>query len=337
MPQQIQISRFGGPEVLGLVTTPQEAIGHGFVRVQVRASGVNFADLMMRMGLYPEAPKPPFTPGYEIAGTVIETGPGVSSFKVGDRVVTACRFGGYTNEIILPEFQVRKIPDGMSEIEAAAIPVNYITAWLALQEMGRVRKGDRVLIQSAAGGVGTAAIQIAAQAGAYVVGLVSSKSKAKVVESLGAAEVRTYEEWENSDENYHLILDSTGGSSLKTSFKRLAPAGRLVSFGASSIVSGGKRSPKSILSFLWNTSFFTPYQLMTQNKGVFGLNVLQLFDKPQGEKTKLLLHSFDRILEEFSKGNFKTVVGKTFPLEKAGEAHSSLQSRTTTGKVVLTS
>lgn len=337
MPLQMQITRFGGPDVFRLKEVPSEPLSSTLVRIQVRASGVNFADLMMRSGLYPEAPKTPFTPGYEVAGTVIETGPLVQSLKKGDRVLAACRFGGYTNEIVLPEFQIRKIPKGLTEIEAAAIPVNFMTAWIALQDMARVRAGDRVLIQSAAGGVGIAAVQIAVKAGAYVVGLVGSKTKAELPQSLGAAETLTYEEWKESKDKYHIILDSIGGASLKQSFKRLAAGGRVISFGASSVVSGQKRSPRSILSFIYHTTFFTPYQLMMQNKGVFGLNLLQFFSDPGSENTKLVTHALDQALEEFAHGGFKTVVGKTFPLEQAGEAHTWLQSRKNTGKVILTS
>jgi NADPH:quinone reductase-like Zn-dependent oxidoreductase len=132
------------------------------------------------MGTYPEAPKPPFVPGYEVAGTVIEVGSSVKNFQKGDRVLAGTRFGGYTTEVVVPEFQVKKIPGKLTDTEAAAIPVNFMTAWVALQDLARIRKGDRVLIQSAAGGVGVAAVQIAAQMGAHVVGTVSSKIKADI-------------------------------------------------------------------------------------------------------------------------------------------------------------
>jgi 2-desacetyl-2-hydroxyethyl bacteriochlorophyllide A dehydrogenase len=341
MKQSLEISRFGGPAVLKMIQQSPSPLGRTDVRVQVTASGVNFADIMMRMGLYPEAPKPPFVPGYEIAGRVVEVGSDVKSFRPGDRVLAGTRFGGYTSEIILSEYQLRIIPDRLSDVEAAAIPVNFLTAWVALHEMGRVRKGDRVLVQSAAGGVGVAATQIAAQVGAKVVGLVGSDSKKETVKSLGASEVLTYEEWEKASDSdqggFQVVLDSTGGASLKRSFRRLSASGRVITFGVSSLVSGQKRSLSSLFSLVVNTTLFTPYKLMMENKGIFGLNMLQLFEEPQKGKFNPMLESMTPMMERFRDGSFKVIVGKTFSLEQGGAAHDYLQSRANTGKVVLIS
>ena len=341
MIQSLQINKFGGTEVLDFVSTPALEIFPRGIRIQVSASGVNFADIMMRMGLYPEAPKPPFIPGYEVSGIVTEVGHEVKKFRVGDRVLAGCRFGGYTSEVVLPESQIRKIPAKLTDIEAAAIPVNFLTAWVALQDMARVRRGDRVLIQSAAGGVGIAAVQIAAQAGAQVVGVIGSTTKENTVKSLGAAEVITNSDWETlSDKaigNFDIILDPTGGESLKRSFKRLNSAGRLISYGAASIVEGEKRSILKLLSFARHTTFFTPFKLMTENKGIFGLNMLQLFptDMQSGPSPTMTI-ALDRILEKFEDGSYKVVIGKTFPLSQGGVAHSFLQSRANVGKILLT-
>ncbi len=339
MIESIEISKFGGPEVMRRIEIPSPPLRLDGVRIQVIASGVNFADLMMRMGLYPEAPKPPFVPGYEVAGRVLEVGQAVKSIHPGDRVLGGSRFGGYTSEIVLPEYQVRKIPDRLSDTEAAAVPVNFLTAWMALHEMARIRKGDRVLIQSAAGGVGVAAIQIAAQAGARVVGLVGSSSKVGAIKALGASEVVLKSEWEEiSDEQaggFQVILDSTGGESLKRSMRRLSPTGRVVNFGASSSVSGPKRSLPHIISLLMNTSIVTPFKLMMENKGIFGLNLLQLLKEPQAGEFNPIYSAFDQIMERFVDGSFKVIVGKTFPLAQAGASHTYLQSRANIGKVVL--
>ena len=338
----LQITRFGDPSALKWVDEATPLSRPDGVKIQVTAAGVNFADIMMRMGLYPEAPKPPFIPGYEVAGKVIEIGPLVKNFKLGDRVLAGTRFGGYASEVVIGEHQVRKIPARLSDIEAAAIPVNFLTASVALEDMARVRKGDRVLIQSAAGGVGVAAVQIAAQAGAHVVGLVGSKAKGEVIKSLGAAEFIINDEWELENHelekfsNFQIILDSTGGESLKRSFDRLAPGGRVVNFGASSVVGGKKRSLARIFSLIYHTTFFTPYKLMTENKGVFGLNMLQLFDDPTSPQFQLMSQAFDRLMERFEKGAYKVIVGKTFPMPQGAEAHSYLQGRTNIGKVVLT-
>lgn len=336
----LQITRHGGPNVLRLVETPKQPLAPNGIRIQVKAAGINFADLMMRMGMYPEAPKPPFTPGYEVAGVAVEVGRDVRTIREGDRVVAGCRFGGYATEILLPEHQVRRTPMRLSDEEAAAIPVNFMTAWIALQEMARVRLGDRVLIQSAAGGVGLAAVQIAQQAGAHVVGLVGSLSKADVVRSFGAVDVWTNERWESAGDEelggFDIILDATGGKSLKRSFDRLGPGGRVINFGMGSLVHGEKRSILSVAAGLAQTPLFTPFKLMFANKGVFGLNMLQLFeDLPKGESS-LLGRSFDRVLAGFEEGRYQVKVGKTFPLAQAGEAHTYLQSRANIGKVVLT-
>lgn len=337
MPQSIQIARYGGPEVLELVESKTAPLKPHFVRVKVAAAGINFADLMMRMGLYPEAPPRPFTPGYEFSGVVSEVGKDVTRFKAGDRVLGATRFGGYTTELVTPEDQIWKTPASLSDTEAAAIPVNFITAGLALEEMARVRKGDRVLIPSAAGGVGVAAVQMAAHAGAYVTGLVGSPSKVEFVRALGAETVLTNAQWEKMSDSeagqFDVVLDAAGGKALKRSFRRTAPTGRVVSYGASGMVIGTKRSIFTAVKQLAQTPFFHPLKLMNVNRGVFGLNVLQIFD-PKNQA--IAVKSMNSIVERFEKGEFRVVVGKTFPLSEAGAAHSYLQSRQAVGKVILT-
>lgn len=340
MTHSIQISRSGGPEVLKWVEHESPAITRpDHVRVQVTAAGINFADLMMRMGAYPEAPPAPFTPGYEISGKVIEVGKDVKNLKPGDRVLAGCKFGGYTTEIVLPEFQIKKFPDRLSDAEAASIPVNFLTAWIALNEMSRVRKGDRVLIQSAAGGVGIAATQIAARVGAHVVGMIGTPSKADVVKSMGAKEIITQTEWDNlSDKEvngFDIILDSAGGKSLKKSFRCLAPAGRVVSFGVSSAITSQKKSIPKLLSLLAQTFLVTPFKLMDENKGIYGLNALPLFTEPTPGKRHLLTESLDKIIQKFEQGEYTVKVGKTFPMQQAGDAQTYLQSRANIGKVIL--
>ncbi len=336
--KSLYIPRFGGPEVFELVEKPPMPMVPGGVRIRVAAAGVNFADLMMRMGMYPEAPSRPFVPGYEVAGTVTETGKGVTTLRTGDRVLALCRFGGYTTEIVVPEFQVRKTPRHLSDVEAAAIPVNFLTAQFALSDMARVRKGDRVLIPSAAGGVGIAAVQIAAQQGAHVVGLVGSPSKSKIVKSLGAKEILTNEEWASMPDKeaggFDIILDATGGASLKRALRRLRGGGRAVTYGVSSIVTGQNRNIFRIVSGLVQTPIFTPFKLMMENKGIFGVNMLKFFESP--EDMKLIAASLDQVLKGFRDRRYKVVIGKTFPLSQGGAAQSHLQSRSNIGKVVLT-
>jgi NADPH:quinone reductase-like Zn-dependent oxidoreductase len=336
--KSVSIVRFGGPEALRLMESIPAPIQPDGVRIRVAAAGINLADVMMRMGLYPEAPRLPFVPGYEVAGTVVETGARAASFKAGHRVLAACRFGGYTTEIVLPESLVRPTPPHLSDVEAAAIPVNFMTAWMALNEMARVRSGDRILAPGAAGGVGTALVQIASLSGADVVGLVGSEAKKEAVLSLGARAAFTYGEWEEMGDGergrFDVIVDSRGGADAKASYKSLAPGGRLVSYGVSSMIGGMRRSIPRALGTLIHTPLFTPIGLEMANRGVYGLNLLTLFDDEKG--MMLLTRSMDRVLEEFGERRLKVMVGRTFPLSEAGAAHAYLQSRANIGKVVLT-
>ena len=338
MMKEIRITRFGGPPVLRLVEGPSPALTAGHVRIKVSAAGINFADVQMRMGLYPEAPRIPFVPGFEIAGVVAEVGPDVQSFRRGQRVLSMCRFGGYADEIVLPADHVRLTPRRLSDKEAASVPVAFASAWIALVDIARIREGDRILIPGAAGGLGTAMVQIAVKAGAQVVGLVGSAGKKELVRSLGAAEVLTYNEFSARDGDYgrdfSVIAEPRGAGALKDSMRRLAPGGRVVSYGVSSIVTGLRRSIPRTLLWLLRTPLFTNIGLQMANAGLMGLNMLKLFDTAPGRD--MLMQAVDAVLEGFQTGAYKPVIGKTFPLSDAGAAQAFLQSGKSVGKVVLT-
>ncbi len=334
---EVQIVRFGGPPVLRLVERPSPALTAGHVRITVSAAGVNFADVQMRMGLYPEAPRTPFVPGFEVAGVISEVGPEVTSFRRGQRVLSMCRFGGYADEIVLPAAHVRPTPRRLSDKEAAAIPVAFASAWIALMDMARIREGDRILIPGAAGGLGTAMVQIAVKAGAQVVGLVGSSGKKELVRSLGAAEVLTYDELQARDGGYgrdfSVIAEPRGARALKDSMRRLAPGGRVVSYGVSSIVTGLRRSIPRTLLWLLRTPLFTNIGLQMANTGLIGLNMLKLFDTELGQD--MLMRAMDTVLEGFETGAYKAVVAKSFALSDAGAAQEFLQSGKSVGKIVL--
>jgi synaptic vesicle membrane protein VAT-1 len=334
---EIRITRFGGPEVLRAVETPSPVLQPGHVRIRVSAAGINFADIQMRMGLYPEAPKLPFAPGFEVAGVISEVAPDVSAFRAGERVLAPTRFGGYATEIVLPVVQVRRTPRKLSDVEAASIPVCFMTAWISLMELARVREDDRVLVPGASGGVGSAMIQVAARAGAQVTGLVSSGEKKETARALGAGHVFTYGEFSSRGgadaRDFDIVLDARGGASLKDNLKRLAPGGRAVSYGVSSIVTGQKRSIARTLLQLLQTPVLTSIGLQMSNRGLFGLNMLTLFKSEKG--LQLALRALDNSLQGFQDGVFKPTVGKVFPLAEAGKAHAHLQSKTSMGKVVL--
>ncbi|HTP57909.1 MAG TPA: zinc-binding dehydrogenase [Spirochaetia bacterium] len=332
------IPRFGGPEVLRVVEMAPSPLAPESLRIQVGASGINFADVQMRLGLYPEAPKLPFVPGFEIAGTVTEVGTQAAGFRPGDRVLGFTRFGGYTTEIVVPAAYVRRTPSSLTDVEAAAIPAAFATAWISLMDMARVRSGDRVLVPGAAGGVGSAMVQVAACAGAFVVGLAGNPAKKEFVLSLGAGEALTYAEWERlgrsgPPEPFDVVLEPRGGSSVRASLAVLAPGGRVVCYGVSSMVTGLKRSIPRALAALLKTPLLTPIGLAMSNQGIYGVNLLKYFDTARSRQT--IAEALGRVLEGFEKGTYRSTVGKTWPLEEAGRAHAFLQSREATGKQVL--
>ena len=310
--KQVEIVRYGGPASLVMhdAPAPDLAAKPDHVRISVKAAGINFADLQMRMGMYPEAPPLPFVPGYEVSGVVAEIGAKArTDLKPGDRVLAGTRFGGYVDEILLPPAVVRRLPEHLSFDEGASIPVNWMTAWLALVDMARVRAGDDVLVPSAAGGVGVAAVQVAKAFGARVVGLVGTESKAAFVRELGADEVWTNAVWESQEKDllrFDAILDAQGGKSLKRAYSRLKPTGRVIAFGVSSMVQNEKRSLAAAARTMLHMPIFFPVRLMMANRGVFGLNMLKLFD---GEQDRLT-NGLERVLEGFAAKKYRAVVGK---------------------------
>ena len=339
--KQVWIPRTGGPEVLEVREAPDPEPRAGEVRIKVAAAGVNFADVMARMGLYPDAPKLPCVVGYEVSGTVEKLGPGgpgVSSLAVGTRVLALSRFQGYSSHLCLPVAQVTPIPDKLSFEKAAAIPVNYLTAWLMLVHLGNVKRGERVLVHAAAGGVGQAALQICRWRGAEVIGTASPGKHARLRE-LGVAHCIDYTKDDfavavqkiTNGEGVDLVLDAVGGASFKKSYASLAPLGRLFMFGASSFAPGEKRSVIAALSGLLKLPTFKPIPLMNENRGVFGVNLGHLWDR-----SALLTGMLGEILALVNEGRLDPVVDKTFAFAKAGDAHAYLQSRASFGKVLLT-
>jgi NADPH:quinone reductase-like Zn-dependent oxidoreductase len=228
--KQIWIQRSGGPEVLTLRDAPDPTPGPGDVLIDVAAAGVNFADVLARMGMYPDAPPLPAVVGYEVAGTVRDVGAGVTGITAGREVVALTRFGGYSDVVSVPEAQVFLKPAGMSFSEAAAVPVNYLTAALALFRFGSLQAGETVLVQNAGGGVGIAATQLAKSRGATVYGTASAW-KHEELSRLGVDHSIDYRHEDvisavndlTGGRGVDIILDPIGGSSLKRDMEILAP------------------------------------------------------------------------------------------------------------------
>jgi len=335
--RQVAITKIGPPEVLTVVEAPDPVPRDGDVRISVRAAGVNFADIMARLGLYPDAPPLPAVVGYEVAGVVDAVGSPDVPFRRGDRVFAFTRFGGYSTSVVVPALFVYPTPASLSDVEAAAIPVNYLTAYIALETLAHVGAGETVLIHGAGGGVGIAATQLSKQRGATVIGTASA-AKLDAIRALGVdhpvdrqhdvpGEVRRLTAGRGAD----VVLDPIGGRSARTSYELLAPLGRLVLYGASSLASGERRSLWRVANTLITMPSFGLLSLMNKNRGVFGLNLGHLWSE-----SARLRAAADALMAGFAAGYLRPVVAKTFPLERAADAHRYIQSRANIGKVILT-
>ncbi|HEY8083203.1 MAG TPA: medium chain dehydrogenase/reductase family protein [Solirubrobacterales bacterium] len=332
----------GGPDVLQVQERPDPQVGPGEVRVAVKAAGINFADTMARVGLYPDAPKPPCVLGYEVAGEVESVGDGVTAYKPGDRVTAGTRFGGQAELISVPEAQVWPLPDRLSFEQGAAFPVNYSTAYAALVVMGSLRAGDRILIHAAAGGVGISATQMARNIGAEIFGTASA-SKHDAIRAQGVQHAIDYRSLDfeqetmriTDGEGVDLVIDALGPTSFRKDYRLLRPGGRLVMYGLSEASKEGKRDISAALKGLVSMPLATiPWwkslAVMNENKGIFGLNMLKWWDQ-EGNLDRLA----DPLLEDLEKGLLDPIVAETFSFERAGEAHEFIAQRRNVGKVVL--
>jgi len=337
--RQIWIPKAGPPEVLELREAPDPLPKRGELRIRVEASGVNFADIVGRLGQYPDLPPMPVVVGYEVAGRVDAVGEDVGEDWVGRDVLALTRFGGYADVLCVPEAQAHARPPGMSAEAGAAIPVNYLTAWQLIRVMGGLRPEETVLVHSAGGGVGIAAIQIARWIGARVFGTASA-GKHEALRKLGVEACIDYrsEDFEarvaelTRGRGVELVLDAVGGRSFKKSFRALAPSGRLGMFGISSAATGKEPSKLSLLRTVAGMPWlqFNPVSLMNRNKGVFGVNLGHLWDEVDRVNGWL-----ESILELHGEGAIRPVVDATFPFERAAEAHHYIQDRRNFGKVLL--
>ncbi|TMB39247.1 MAG: zinc-binding dehydrogenase [Deltaproteobacteria bacterium] len=328
--RQVVITRRGGPEVLEVREAPDLKPAPGQVRIRVRAAGVNFADVMARVGMYPDAPPLPGVLGYEVSGEI-----DLPIDRAGEKVIALTRFGGQSEMVCVPAGAVIPMPSGLSFAEAASIPVVWLTAWHMLVELGNLRRGHVVLIHAAAGGVGTAAVQICRKFGATSIGTASS-GKHERLRELGLSHAIDYRKLDFEQEvkritggrGVDIALDPVG--TFRKSFRCLAPVGRLMMYGASATVSGERRNLFAALGTVLKMRWFHPLQLLPDNKGIFGVNMGQLW----GE-TELLAREMREVLKGFSAGEFKAIVDQEVPFAEARRAHERLQARKNFGKVVL--
>jgi NADPH:quinone reductase-like Zn-dependent oxidoreductase len=338
----VVVTRHGGPEVLEVEARPDPPVGPGEVRIAVRASGINFADLLARSGMYADAPDPPCVVGYEIAGEVESVGEGVSSVSIGDRVVAGTRFGGHAELVTVRERDLLPLPERLSFEQGAAVPVNYVTAYAGLVIMGGLRAGQRVLIHAAAGGVGIAASQIARNAGAEVFGT-ASPAKHDAIRLHGVDHPIDYinQDFEQvvreltGGEGIDVAFDGIGPSSFRKDYRLLRGGGRLVCFGLSEVQTGEGRNVRGLLKGLASMTTATmPWwkslAIMNENKGVFGLNVLKWWEA-EGDLRRIV----DPLAADLEAGGLEPVVAEAFPLDRAADAHRFIHERRNIGKVVL--
>jgi NADPH2:quinone reductase len=292
----------GGPERLELTEVPEPEAGDGEVIVRVRAAGINFADVLVRQGRYPQPPDLPTVPGSEIAGEVD-----------GRRVMALPRGGGYAEALAVDERLVVPLPEGASFEEGAGFLLTFLTAWIPLTRQVRVGEGSVVLVHAGSGGVGSAAIQLAKHLGARVVATASTEEKRAVAAEQGADEVFGYEDFEGIRAD--VVLDPVGGDVFTRSFSVLKPLGSVVALG----FAGGWWEP------------LDPAPLVGRNLGMQGFYLGRLMR----HEPELVQEALGELLALWSAGTVKPLIGATFPLERAGEAHELIESRGHVGKVVL--
>jgi len=340
--RKVVIHKAGGFDRLEVEEHPSPTVGPGEVRIDVAAIGVNFADCIVRMGLYSSAREYvgwPITPGFEVAGTIAALGEGVDGMKVGDEVMAVTRFGGYATELVVPAFQVLPRPASLSMEETAAFPTVHLTAWYALRELANTRSGTTILVHSAAGGVGGALVQIGKIIGCKVAGVVGRSHKKDLVRELGADWVidkSAQDLWQQAERiapnGYDVVLDANGVDTLRQSYKHMAPGGRLVVYGFHTMFAPGKGKPPwvKMAAGLVRTPLFSPLTMTNDNKSVLAFNLSYLFDKMD-----LFQEAMGELISWIEAGKLRSPPVTAFAFDDVASAHRAIESGQTVGKLVL--
>ena len=338
------VRRYGPPEVFEAQQVAEPQPKPGEVLIRVKAVGINFADLLQRMGLYPGTPKPPFVPGIEIAGVVekVAENPGGRQtegepLNRGDAVAAITHFKAYAEWVSVPARSVYRLPPGMTFEDGAAFPVNYLTAYHSMFTMGNLQPGDRILIHGAAGGVGIAAIQLARARGLVIFGT-AGPSKQEFLKKIGVDHAIDYEKSDFvnvvqkfAPDGIEMVMDAVGGRSLQRSYDCLGPMGRLIIYGLSAAAgSGQKRSWLRAAKAFLATPRFHPLKLMSKNIAVIGVSLGNL-----QSRGAILRSELDELFRMYASGKIKPVISKMFPLADAAAAHRYIHDRKNIGKVIL--
>lgn len=350
--RKIVIHKPGGHDRLVIEEHPTPEPGPGEVLIEVQAIGVNYADCMVRMGLYRSAKDHvgwPITPGFEVAGRVADLGAGVSDLAAGTEVFAVTRFDGYATHLVVPRHQVFARPPSLDVQQAAGFPCVFLTAYYALFELANPRGGRHpegrqtqpaMLVHSAAGGVGGALVQLGKVAGCRVVGVVGAGHKVDLASKLGAdAVIDTSSEalWpaarRHAPGGYHYVFDANGVATLKQSYRHLAAPGKLVVYGFHTMLAKGRDRPSwpKLFSAWLRTPRFDPLHMTNKNRGVLGFNLSYLFDQ-----TELLAEVLPRLVGWLDEGALVPPPVATYRFEDVAEAHRAIESGRTVGKLVLT-
>lgn len=316
------------------VPVPKPAAGE--ILIKVEGFGLNFADVLARRGLYPDAPPIPAVLGYDVVGVITETAPDVSQFKPGERVTAMTHFGGYAEYVVAPALLSSAISDQVPAGEATALTVQYCTAYYAAAEKVNLYQGDKVLIHAAAGGVGTALLQFCQYKKCEIFATAGSPAKLDMLKIAGADHVINYatEDFSKrileitSGKGVDVIFDSIGGITTRKGFRLLRPGGNLIIYGAASF-SGTNIFGKirNLLGF----GIYHPLNIMANSKTISGINMLKIaLHKPAAFKRCL-----DNVVKLYSDGVFRPLIGGIFQATEIGKAHNLLESRRTTGKITV--
>lgn len=341
--KKIVIDKAGNYERLKIQEFPDPKPGKREVLIEVYACGVNFADCVVRMGLYQSAKEFvgwPITPGFEVAGIIVDVGEDATRFEVGQKVIAMTLFGGYTTHLITAEDQVFALPEKLSFAEGAAIPAVFLTAYYALFELAHPNEKDTLLIHSAAGGVGGALVQLGKVAGCRIIGVVGAPHKTDYVKSLGADEVidKTSQDlWSEAKklapEGFDVILDANGAETLLKDYQHLASGGKLVVYGFHTMFTKGKGKPNWIKMFwdYWRTPKFNPFYMTADNHSILAFNLSYLMHKKE-----LLTRAMNVLLILISEKQILLPSIKCYQFEDVAKAHYDLETGQTIGKLVLT-
>ncbi|MBV6494746.1 MAG: Narbonolide/10-deoxymethynolide synthase PikA2, modules 3 and 4 [Turneriella sp.] len=335
----IPFKKASGPENLTIEEWVEPRIEPHQILIQVRAFGVNFADIFARKGEYGDAPRFPFVPGYEVSGVVSKVGDKVTKFRVGDEVIALTRFGGYAEYAVADARATVIKPESLSFVDGASIPVNFLTAYHALFETGTFVKDAKVLIHAGAGGVGLAAIQLAKERGAVVFATAGSESKLNLLREYAVdypINYRTHDYEQEilsltRGEKLDIVLDSVGGSYFKKDLNLLRSHGRVVAYGASAFTDRSIFRLPTILPQLFSMLTLSMVDLMSQSHGFYGVNMLRVAE----ENPALLQSEFVKVMELFAAKKIQSVVSQQLSWRKIKDAHEALEGRQSTGKIVM--